>query len=603
VRIRHEVQSAVAAGVAFIGLACAPSSFESEQPVRAASVASRWAPHFAQWKDGSPRNGAPTSCTFSYYGGPVLTNVRVVEVNWTSNINPMLTQNLPGFYQDVTNSPYLDGLAEYSTVGLNGAADGEPGSNQTIARGSFDTAITITPSVCNTTAACTVDDSVIQAELIAQIKAGQLPMPTQSCDGQPNMLYMIDFPSNVTITNSLLGTSCGFCGYHYTATDCTLGNLAYGVFPDVSAGPCATGCGHNSQWLDNATSIHSHELAEAITDPQIGIPCGLDRPIAWYEDVQGCGEIGDPCNQVQTTLTVGADTWVVQKIWSNAANGCVLDNPSVPPLCSGAPNAPAGCRACSCADDGMGCSSTTAYCETDGTNVKAGVCVQCTTNTQCPSGTCTNSTTLTTDDTCGGCGTSGQPCCPGSLCLAPDTCGDGGTAGTCGCTALTACASGTNCGVASNDCGGVVTCGAGCTAPETCGGKGIANVCGCSPIVNCPYQCGTIPDGCGGQVTCGTCAAGVPCVGNVCLVSDGGAPGLDAAEGVDAGGIGPDASASEDGGAIGPDAGGFVSRGGGCGCNSSARAPTLAMMLGGTLARRRRTRLGGWRPRRGGNVG
>jgi len=61
--------------------------------------------------------------------------------------------------------------------------------------------------------------------------------------------------------------------------------------------------------LDALTSVCSHELAEAITDPVPGQ--------GWYNDANG--EIGDICAWQNKTL--GA--YEVQLLWSNRANGCV----------------------------------------------------------------------------------------------------------------------------------------------------------------------------------------------------------------------------------------------------------------------------------------
>jgi hypothetical protein len=65
----------------------------------------------------------------------VLSNVKVIAVNWTSEVDTELQGRLPAFYGAVVNGPMFDWLSEYSTMGLTGQ-DGQPGSNQSIGRGS-----------------------------------------------------------------------------------------------------------------------------------------------------------------------------------------------------------------------------------------------------------------------------------------------------------------------------------------------------------------------------------------------------------------------------------------------------------------------------------
>jgi hypothetical protein len=224
------------------------------------------------------------------------------------------TQNqIKGFYSTVNNSPYIDMLAEYNTVGLTGFVDSQPGSNQTIGRGTVIGPYTITPSINTTT---TVDDNDIQAELQAQITAGNLPAPATDGAGNVNTLYMVYFPLGYTIT--LQGaTSCQvFCAYHGTYASNNL-SIPYGVMPDLSAHVCSGGCGSGPTVFDNLTSVSSHELVESITDTEVGLATTFDRPLAWY-DVPDNMEIGDLCNHVHARLS----GYTVQQEWSNTRNAC-----------------------------------------------------------------------------------------------------------------------------------------------------------------------------------------------------------------------------------------------------------------------------------------
>jgi hypothetical protein len=123
-------------------------------------------------------------------------------------------------------------------------------------------------------------------------------------------------------------------------------------------------------------------------------------------------------------------------------------------------------------------------------------------------------------------------------CATPQYCGGGGYS-KCGgvigfstdggplCAPATTCLAGQDCGVASDGCGGTVTCGPGCTAPAFCGGGGFSKCGGninvapdgaavCTPMTSCPAgdDCGVVSDGCGGTITCGSgCTAPAFCGG------------------------------------------------------------------------------------------
>ncbi len=344
-----------------------------------------------------------------YYGGPVLQNVKVYNVNWGSHINATVTSQMPLFYADVVASPYFDWLSEYNTVGLNGQ-DGQPGSNQGIARGSFAGSVTISPLLCSGTGSpnsCALSDAQVRAEINAQIGAGFLPAPTKGCDGWNDTVYMLNFDSSVQVTLPGVGGTCAeLCAYHgtgvYQGQD-----YAYGVIPDYFAGACAEGGCGPADPLQATTNIASHELVESVTDPEVGLPEPHPpdfRPGAWHDAT--CGEIGDICEHLYGTINPSGTTWTVQQMWSNEVNDCITTKSSLPAVCTGA-NSPAGCRPCACSDNGHaaagvpGCGGATPWCETDATNIKDDYCVACTTSAECSSpATCTKSAVVATDDTC-----------------------------------------------------------------------------------------------------------------------------------------------------------------------------------------------------------
>ena len=261
----------------------------------------------------------------NYYGGRVVSNVHVVQVLWgTGNYDPAVTGTGPGtlsgMFSQITNSPYFDWLSEYNTIGFG------IGTNQTIGRGQFDGQFTITPTTNQTT----LGDEEIQAQLAHQIAIGAVPPPTHDAAGNPDTYYAIFFPAGVTISLSFM-TSCsdgGFVAYHNTIANAPgVGELYYGVHPDVHVGGCLVGAGPGTP-TQNEMSAASHELVETVTDPEVGLAGSIGPPLGWYDPQGSNGEIGDICNQQEDTIT-GSDgaIYTVQQQWSNIANDCVTTRP------------------------------------------------------------------------------------------------------------------------------------------------------------------------------------------------------------------------------------------------------------------------------------
>jgi hypothetical protein len=439
------------------------------------------------------RASAATSCPsatpkLKYYGGPVLSKARIVEVNWGSNLATVVGVTMPMFYAAIVKSAYFDWLSEYNTVGLNGVV----------------ASMTITPSLCSSAAACTVTTAQIVTELTTQFAAGTLPAPGLGCDGQPDTVYMVHFPANVTIKQDTNVSCQTFC---YTRVNATYNGRSfdYVVLPDVTSGPCAGACGSASTPINNQTSVATAALFGAITDSDVS-GGNIARPLGWYDAT--CGQISDICANLQSTITVDGTTWTVQKQWSNVAADCIVTRATLPTICTG-PGTPAGCRVCTCADENqgaagqIGCSGATPRCETLATNVKNGQCVACTADAQCGGGTCTKSSDVATDDMCvGGTGGAGGA---GGRGGAGGAAGAGGTAGAVGAAGAggAAGASGAAGTVGTAGAGGASAAGAGGTsAAGTGGGGGAAD--------------GTEGGACYGN---GTCNAGLSCLSHLCVMA------------------------------------------------------------------------------------
>jgi hypothetical protein len=251
--------------------------------------------------DGSLPTTSPSGAHLEDYGGPVLVNVEVVPVYWSAGVAHQT--ELDAFYASFPSSSFYDMLAQYRSIG----------------RGTSGTSFVANQS------STTVSDADIQAALRAMFDAGQVAKP------DANSYYPVHFPPGVSVTDPSGDRSCvQFCAYHGTFQYNGL-DVSYGVIPDQGGG-CAGGCGSNFQRVNNLTSVASHELVEATTDPGVGLAAGYASPLAWYDQTNG--EIGDICNAQQVTIfAADGSTLVVQKEFSNADSNCtwgVVDEHRLP---------------------------------------------------------------------------------------------------------------------------------------------------------------------------------------------------------------------------------------------------------------------------------
>ena len=94
------------------------------------------------------------------------------------------------------------------------------------------------------------------------------------------------FPHGVTITihnsdGSIDRSGHQFCAYHGTTSSAP--EAYYSVLPDFSTGGMSTHCRNNPTEFQDVTAVSSHELDEAITDPEVGLLTSSTAgpPLAW----------------------------------------------------------------------------------------------------------------------------------------------------------------------------------------------------------------------------------------------------------------------------------------------------------------------------------
>lgn len=229
-----------------------------------------------------------------YGGGPILDHVQIETVfygrQWYTD--PVLYQStgtIDGYFSDVTQSSYMDLLNEYG-VGQGNFLDG-------------------VINLGNPPRGSVVDDTEIQTMLDTGIRLGYFDAPT------PNQLYFVFTPPNVLVTAGEGDSQHEFLGYHTTFYDPAFGSIYYAVIPHP--------IGNSDIWgftaFQQLTTVSSHELAEAATDP--------DCQTGWQDSVVGIeGEIGDLATGYYGLL----DGYVVQAEYSNYYGGPVIPYDAVP---------------------------------------------------------------------------------------------------------------------------------------------------------------------------------------------------------------------------------------------------------------------------------
>jgi hypothetical protein len=226
----------------------------------------------------------------------VLRSSRIVSVFWGLGVSAAVadpTKGISSFYRDLPQSPYFAWLAEYGVMSLD-----NDGVNYTI------TPTTVFPAfrTLDVNDVRFAEDSraavlLSQAEIRRQIATGKLPAP--NADG--STIYALHFPAS-TFLGALVNPGTG--AYH--GWDWQDNKWEYLVVPDMGT-------------IEATTIAESHEIFETVTDPD-GSTGLRDRSCS--------GEIADICEGLADsvgTITVGANTWSVQKSWSNAAKQCVID--------------------------------------------------------------------------------------------------------------------------------------------------------------------------------------------------------------------------------------------------------------------------------------
>lgn len=225
----------------------------------------------------------------TYHGGRLIQNVEVFAFYWGKawNSDPGLSglqASMNGFLTDFVSGDRMDLLAEYSANGM------------TIGRGMFRTPGWI---ITSSEPDATVDDPVLQRNIPQWIQDLNL-------DQNANSLFIVFTPPGVTITSGGDRSCDNFCGYH---------GVIRGDNPTYYAAmpyPCPGGCTGGMGVFDALCATVSHEICEAVTDPQFD---------GWYDSAVTGNEIGDFCAWGNNIIPWNG--YMIQKEWSNNAGACI----------------------------------------------------------------------------------------------------------------------------------------------------------------------------------------------------------------------------------------------------------------------------------------
>ena len=237
----------------------------------------------------------------AYQGGPLIKNAKVVMVLWGRDVSRVVKQNMPKFYSALMNGNYVDQLKQYSAP------------RYPLGRGIFAGEVTLIPDA-SLEGRSNITDSEIREELRRQIRHHKIT-------SEPDTIFMIHFPPNVSITTDGVKSCESFCAYH-KAFNLDQGFVAYAVIPDLGSTMCRFGCGSGSV-LNLYTANASYGISASITDPS---PTEFDSTefttTGW--STSNKDEVGNLCQSKTTSLDTPTQHFTVLQYWDNSANSCTV---------------------------------------------------------------------------------------------------------------------------------------------------------------------------------------------------------------------------------------------------------------------------------------
>jgi hypothetical protein len=268
-------------------------------------------------RDTGPTMAPPSSQTTAYppsygsgalvnHGGPVMSNAGFWALYWNSSVAnstqtslgyKTLAEQMDAFLASFGNDPAYSSQStdDFSIVQQYGSA-----ISSTVINNPYGYRI------ASERTKSSISDSGIRNFITGLFNSGAVPAAT-------NVIYGVYLPAGMKVTMSG-GASCStFCGYHghfnYGGSD-----IRYAVFPYLNCNACKLS---NMSVADMMTIVASHEIREAVTDPQLN---------AWYDE-QGY-EADDKCAW-HNLYQMAEGGFAVQPEYSNGGGkypgpGCVV---------------------------------------------------------------------------------------------------------------------------------------------------------------------------------------------------------------------------------------------------------------------------------------
>lgn len=235
-------------------------------------------------------DGDLDNINLTYRGGALLEHVQVSTLfmgkAWQGSPYPNYVNH---FFKDLfADGRYMANLAQYSAGGY------QIGNGSIVATAWDKSALP-----------AHVTDAQVRADIVAGVKAKVLaPVKTDS-------LYVVYVaPGTSVLDENGEDSENNFYGYHGYVTQSPIGSFAYAIIVYTQG----------EEWRLTATV--SHEMAEAVTDPQVNA-----GTLGWYDDNNG--EVGDIPTSLyyagriqeaeELDILVGQDgtKYIVQREWSN----------------------------------------------------------------------------------------------------------------------------------------------------------------------------------------------------------------------------------------------------------------------------------------------
>jgi hypothetical protein len=253
----------------------------------------------------------PSSNGISWHGGPVLLGTPTAYYIWYGNwAQSNGTDNAAGqnilvnLASHIGSSPYFNINKTY----YSGST--QTSSNSVTGAVAYGGATTV-----GYTSGTSLSDAQIGQVVFNAINSGALPYNT-------NAVYFVLTSSDVTASS---GFCTQYCGWHTAGTLRSSGDIKYAFIGNAARCPSAceaqTTSPNGNAGADAMASIVSHELEEAVTDPNLN---------AWYdnrgqENADKCawtfGTTFSAANGSKYNVVFNNTEYLIQRNWVNASGG------------------------------------------------------------------------------------------------------------------------------------------------------------------------------------------------------------------------------------------------------------------------------------------